>query len=92
MGKVQKQTDYHFLVSPISLDLLFIILKVNLQLVLEKVQWERIRMELSEEKGNIMWYTNELINLSHFFSATHDLLIISFILEATSKQTRQQGL
>lgn len=39
----------HFLLSPIPLNLLLLILKVNLQIILETVQWERNRMEVNEK-------------------------------------------
>lgn len=44
MGKVQRQMGqyrFHVLVSPVPLNLLLLILKVNVQLILEKAQWER---------------------------------------------------
>ena len=53
MEKVHRRTNggyrYHLSMLPIPLNLLLLILKANLQLVLEKVQQEGKRKEVSEE-------------------------------------------
>lgn len=93
MGKVQRQTGQyrdHLLVSvPYSSQ--FAISNpqiVNIRIISEKGQWERNR------KVKSIWYSisKESIHLSYFLIYTWYLLIISFILETSSKQTGQQRL
>lgn len=93
MGKVQRQTsqyrDHLFVSVPYSSQ--FAISNpqiVNIRIISEKGQWERNR------KVKSIWYSisKESIHLSYFLSYTWYLLIVSFILETSSKQTGQQCL